>query len=61
MRDHYDGFALARQILKQGENRIGGATIEITCRLIGHQQRRIIGQGPGNRHPLLLPTRQRRG
>ena len=56
MRDHHDGLAeFAVQLLQQGQDFIGGFTIQIAGRLVAIDQR-IGHQGTGNRDTLLLAT-----
>ncbi len=54
-------LALGDQLLEQAENVLGRLRIQVAGRLVGGQERRIVGQRAGNRHALLLPAGQRRG
>src|SRR3989304_7338496 len=55
MGDHQNGLAeLAVQPLDQVENFLRRNLIEIAGRLVGHQYRRVGGDGPGDGNPLLL-------
>ena len=57
---HQDRPSLRHQIFEQGKNRICRCRIQVARRFIRNQNRRIIGQGSGNRSPLLLAARQSR-
>ena len=51
---HDDSLAAAGEFLEQVNDRIGGLCIQVACGLVGNQQRRVAGQGPGNGCQLLL-------
>ena len=58
---HQDGLALRHQRLEQAEDRFGGFGVEVAGRLIGREDRRIVGQRAGDGDALLLSARERRG
>ena len=54
---HDNGFTFVTgQRLKKGKNAIRGFTIEVSCRLIRHQQRGISNKRAGDGDTLLLPA-----
>src|SRR6266508_5922696 len=55
---HNDGAPLSVQSGEQLQDRRAGRRIEIAGRLVGQQERRIVGQRAGNRGALLLAARQ---
>ena len=59
MGDNDDRYAVRPiQILKYGDDRFGRFGVEIARRLIGQDHARVVHQGPGNGHPLLLSARE---
>lgn len=56
MRHHNDGDTGSMQLAQKLHDLIAGGRVEIARRLVGQQDGRIIGQGAGHGHPLLLPT-----
>ncbi len=54
MRDHDDGLARFIQLGQQGHDLVTGARVEVAGRLIGQNNVRVIDQGSGDRHALLL-------
>ena len=61
VRHHQDRLALVDQAFEHPEDRVGRLRIEVAGRLIGDQDRRVVGQGAGDGHALLLPARERGG
>ena len=59
--DHHDGPPVGVQLGEQLQHGVGGGRVEVAGRLVGQQQRRIVGQRPGDRGALLLPARERGG
>ena len=60
MSDHEDRLAQALvQTLQDGEDGIGIFGVQVSGRLIGQKQRRMIHQGPGDRDTLLFAARKR--
>src|SRR5690606_19070861 len=56
---HHDGLAvLTVEHLQQVENLVAGSSIEITCRLVTQEQRRIGHDGAGYADALFLAARQ---
>ena len=37
---------------------VAGLRVELAGRLVGQDEDRVLDQGPGDRHPLLLAARQ---
>ena len=60
VRDHDDGFARLIQLGEQGHDFVAGARIEVARRLVGQNDVRIVDQGAGNGHALLLAAGQLR-
>ena len=56
VRDHQDGLAGMRQVLKEMKDHLCGFRIEVAGRLVRGEQDRIVRQGTGNGHTLLLPA-----
>ncbi len=48
------------ELLEHPQDFHAGVRIEITCRLVRQQQRRLIDKRTSNGHPLLLTTRHLR-
>ena len=46
--------SVLRQLAQQVEDLFGGAGIQVAGRLVGHDERRIGDDRPGNAHALLL-------
>ena len=42
------------QLLEQLDNALSGVAVQIACRLVGQDNVRVGGEGPGDGHPLLL-------
>jgi hypothetical protein len=40
--------------VQQRHDLFAGARVQVSGRLVGEEDRRIVDQRPGNRHPLLL-------
>src|SRR5690606_24970255 len=60
VRDHEDGPSLLlAQLSQQVEDLVAGRQVEVAGRLVGEDQHRFHGQGPGDRYPLHLASRQR--
>ena len=51
----------AADVPEQGEHRLARLVVEGPGRLVAEQQLRVLGQGPGDRHPLLLAAGELRG
>src|SRR3989440_11164480 len=59
VRHHHDGLLeFLIQPLEQREHLFGGLAVEVPRRLVRHEDRGIGGDGPRDRHPLLLPARE---
>ncbi len=56
MGDHDDCLARLHQALEKLEDRLGGGRIQVAGRLVRQDQRRIVDQGAGDGHALLLPA-----
>lgn len=56
MSDDNDGPVPARNIAQNGEDLLGRHRIEVSRRLIGHHDFRVVRQRPGHRHSLALPA-----
>src|SRR5438105_4526045 len=55
VRHHHDGLLeLPIEPLEQRQHLLGGLAVEVPRRLVGHEDRRIGGDGPRDRDPLLL-------
>ncbi len=50
--------SLAHQAPQQTHDSVAGLRVQLAGRLIGQQQRRLVGQRAGDGDPLLLATRQ---
>ena len=58
VRHHHDGLAmLAIELTQKAQHFFGRLTIQITCRLVAHQQTGIRNNGARNRYALLLTAR----
>lgn len=55
--DHDDGPAGFPKVVKQGHDLLPALRVEVSRRLIGQEDRRIVGQGARQRDPLLLSSR----
>ena len=49
------------EVEELGEDDVRRGLVKVAGRLIGKNQRRAVGEGPGNRNSLLLAARQFRG
>ena len=59
MRDHKQSLASRmRQVPQERKHPIGVRLVEISRRLVGQDQCRIVGQGTGDGHALLLAARK---
>ena len=61
MCNHQEGLSPSHKLLERVNDAIGGLAVQVSGGLVPHQQRRIIGQRPGNGRPLLLTARERVG
>ena len=52
---------LTRQAAQRSQDDVLVGGVELTGRLVGEDQRRPPGDGGGDRDPLLLAARERRG
>src|SRR5712692_11974665 len=57
MRHDHHG-ALPRDLLEQLVDHLSRRGVEVSRRLVGEDQTRVVGQRPGDRHALLLTTRE---
>ena len=57
MRDHEDGFAVGDERFEKLENRFGRACIQVARRLVGHDNRWIVGQSASDGRALLFTAR----
>jgi hypothetical protein len=55
---HHRGLAQAPHVEQQIHDQFARCRIEITGRLVGKDDWRIVGEGAGNRDALLFTTRQ---
>lgn len=55
---HHDGATLGVKFRQKADHLSGRLGVEITGRLIGQNDRRIVGQHAGQGHPLLLSNAQ---
>ena len=46
--------------LEEPQHLQGGGAVEVAGRLVGQHELRLVGESPGDRHPLALTTRERR-
>ncbi len=53
--------AFPAHLLEQGDDLSAGCGIEVAGWFVGQNYGWIVGQGPGNGHPLLLPAGELRG
>ena len=58
MRHHDDGFAGFVQLGQHHHDFIAGPAVEVPGRLVGEDELRVVHQGAGDRHPLLLAPGQ---
>ena len=55
MGDHNDGFVeFVVQPVEQGQHVVGRLSVQVPGGLVGHDDRRVGDDGPGDGHPLLL-------
>ena len=59
-RDQRGAALAADQVEEFGEDDVGGVLVEIAGRLVGENQRRLVGERAGDRDALLLAARQLR-
>jgi hypothetical protein len=59
--DDADGGSTAMQFLQQSHHDLAVLRIEIACRLVRQEDRRLRGNRACDRDTLLLPTRELRG
>ena len=52
--DDHDGLAVAMEVAEEFEDLVARLAVEVAGGLIGQQQRRLLDQGPSDRHPLPL-------
>src|SRR5262245_23359997 len=50
----YDGISSLMKPLEQRHDFSAGLRVEIACRLVGKQNRRVVHERPGDRHALTL-------
>ena len=59
--DHDDGLAAVDELVEQVRSTASAVCeVQVAGRLVGDQDRRVVGQGAGDRDALLLPARGRR-
>ena len=56
MGHHHQGDALLVEFIKQFQHLGGGAGVQSPCGFVCQQQTRAVDDGPGDGHPLLLPS-----
>ena len=61
MGDQDDRRAAAVQVVEQPQHALAGSGVEASGRLVGEDQARAVGQGPGDRDLLLLASGQPAG
>ena len=49
------------RLLEQAQDVDGGGAVEVAGGFVGEHDERLVAQRPGDRHPLALAARQRRG
>ena len=54
VRRHHDDGAAGVDVAEELEHAAGGALVEVAGRLVGHEDRGVVHQRPGDGHPLLL-------
>src|SRR6266508_2638310 len=57
VRHDHNRLATAYELLEQLEDRARGFGVEVASRLVGDQDRRVVGQRTSDRHTLLLAAR----
>ena len=61
MGGHHDDGAAGVDVAEELEDAPGGPLVEVAGGFVGHQDRRVVHQRPGDRHPLpLAPGKPRR-
>ncbi len=55
-----DGAAVARELSEERDDLPPAARVEVASRLVGEEDRRVVGERPRDRHSLLLPAREAR-
>jgi len=60
VRRNHHGFPGARKFQEQVEDRGRRARVQIARRLVGNNDRRVVGESPRNGGPLLLAAGERR-
>jgi hypothetical protein len=58
--DERSGAFPANKAKEFGENAVSGLLVEVASRLIGKDQRRLVGERAGDRDSLLFTARQLR-
>ncbi len=58
MGHHHNGFSLGMQLFQDPYDLVLAFSVQIPRRLVSHDDQRIVDQGPGNGHPLLLAAGQ---
>ena len=56
VRDHEDGGAGGVELADELHDRCAGGAVEVPGRFVGEHDRRTPDEGPGDRHPLPLPS-----
>jgi hypothetical protein len=56
--EDYGQTLLFIELPKQADDLVAGPAIEVSGRLVAHQNRRFVDQGPRDRYPLLLTPRK---
>jgi hypothetical protein len=56
--DHHRPAIFGGQLAQQPGDLAADGAVEVGSGLIGQDQRGVVGQGPGDGHPLLFPARQ---
>src|SRR5258708_35893802 len=58
MRDHDDGDALVVEFLEHAHHLDGGLAVEVAGRFVGEEDLRLVDEGAGDGHALLLAARE---
>ena len=56
--DHQRRLPLVLEPAEDPVDLVAGLRVELAGRLVGQDEDRVLDQGPGDRHPLLLAARQ---
>jgi hypothetical protein len=59
--DNDERESIGAEGLKQTEHLQGGGAVEVSGRLVGKKEKRLVGERSGDGYPLALAAGERRG